>query len=226
MIRINLLPPERRRPERTPLPRFVLILIGAGLATGIIVYLVLLGIKIGIENKTGSDLDTQLAKLRKDTSEYKEYKAEVDSIAAREKAIKALATRPVFWSEIVDALWTVINAQETMWVSEIAVMGEKKVGSISRNLVKSSGSKKAAGPPYGVRLKMNMYGDDIRSITKLRLALFENPLLRQYLPLMNPDPVYVRTPGVDGAPTVTTFEIVMIAPSPETATTTKGKPGS
>lgn len=220
MIRINLLPPERRKPERTPLPRFMLILIGAGLATGIITYLVFLGIKITNEQSHGDQLAKTLGDIKKATIDYKDVKAEEDGLNARKKAIEGLAKRPIYWSEIIDNLWSVINAQESMWVTEITVLGEKKVSSIAKNLIAASGNKKAAGPPYGVRLKMNMYGDDVRMITKLRMALFDNLILKQYLPIMNRDPVYVRSSTPDG-PTVTTFEITLIAQPP--AAPVKGK---
>ena len=118
MIRINLLPEERRRKEKTPLPRFL------AMNAAIIVCL-LLGIwdahtYVGINQQTDK-LRTDkgnLADLQRQTLAYNNMLAEEQKLNKWNEAAEQIKnTREFYWWEKVDELWDVIYGARDIWIT-------------------------------------------------------------------------------------------------------------
>ena len=120
MIRINLLPEERRRKEKTPLPRFLAM-------NAAIIICLLLGIwnaymYVGIKQQTDR-LRTDkgsLADLQKQTSEYSKMQAEEQKLNEWNKAATQIKeTREFYWWETIDDLWDVIYGARDVWITSL-----------------------------------------------------------------------------------------------------------
>lgn len=123
MIKINLLPSEKRRPERTPLPRFLILI--AGIAISLI--LLFLDIKTFTEIKNQrvklNDERSTLNAAKQQTKEYNKIKKQYDKISKIEKSIKTLNEKytKAEWIKIIDELMNVMNhpASEKVWITSL-----------------------------------------------------------------------------------------------------------
>ena len=94
MIRINLLPEEYRKPESTPIGRFITIIVGAVLVTGGLVaygyvhYSKLRGV---IEVREATEAEYANKKAQADVS--KSLQAEISAYQSRRKAIQEIVKR-------------------------------------------------------------------------------------------------------------------------------------
>jgi Tfp pilus assembly protein PilN len=120
MIRINLLPEERRRKEKTPLPRFL------AMNAAIIVCL-LLGIwnvymYVGIKQQTErlrAD-KVNLTDLQKQTLDYNKMLTEEKKLSEWNKAAEQIKnTREFRWWEKIDELWDVIYGARDVWITSL-----------------------------------------------------------------------------------------------------------
>ncbi len=140
MIRINLLPEERRRKEKTPLPRFLAM-------NAAIIICLLLGIwnvymYVGIEKQT-ERLRTDkgnLADLQKQTLEYNKMLAEEQKLNEwNEAATQIKNTREFYWWEKIDELWDVIYGARDVWITslqatEAAASGNRGKAQVSASI--------------------------------------------------------------------------------------------
>jgi len=120
MIRINLLPEERRRKEKTPLPRFLAM-------NAAIIICLLMGIwngsmYLGIKQQTDK-LRTDrgnLTDLQKQTSEYSKMQAKEQKLSEWNKAaLQIKETREFYWWEKIDELWDVIYGAHDVWITSL-----------------------------------------------------------------------------------------------------------
>lgn len=120
MIRINLLPEERRRKEKTPLPRFLAM-------NAAIIICLLMGIwnasmYVGIKQQT-ERLRTDkgnLVDLQKQTAEYNKMLAEEEKLNKwNEAAAQIKNTREFYWWEKIDELWDVIYGAHDVWITSL-----------------------------------------------------------------------------------------------------------
>lgn len=102
MITVNLLPPDLRPVERTPLPRFLVIVAGVALtAVGLVlltfIHLAWLPrVRTQIANK-----EEELVNLRAQAAEFQTLTAEVQNITQREKALQEIyRTRTIWWKKL------------------------------------------------------------------------------------------------------------------------------
>lgn len=182
MIRINLLPLEKRKPERTPLPRFVLIMAGAALATGIVLYLVTVYLDI---NSTQAEIDqtlTELATLKPDEAEYARVEAEK---TAREKMIKDLEQmemeRSVPWADIVDSLWDVVHQNPRIWLEDFKTLDQRSADTE----IKKANPRGGMTALFGIAFKCGAAGSDVTTMAKFRKDLQTHPVLSQYFNAIN-----------------------------------------
>lgn len=120
MIRINLLPEERRRKEKTPLPRFLAM-------NAAIIICLLLGTwdaytYVDINRKTEmlrTDKDA-LSKLQIQTSDYNNMLAEEQKLNEWNNAAAQIKnTRQFYWWEKIDELWDVIYGARDVWITSM-----------------------------------------------------------------------------------------------------------
>lgn len=117
IIRVNLLPPEKRRRERTPLSRFVALVVGTAVNAAIVAFMVKLALDTRGTRQTIESTDKTIRNLTLSVlPEYEKVKKEKDKIEARKIAIDALRKeRTIVWSKVLDNVWDVVHANQWVW---------------------------------------------------------------------------------------------------------------
>ena len=182
MIKINLLPSEKRKAERTPLPRFFLIVINAAalvlFGAGIAFYTV---IRIPSINRDIAAAQETRKNLQSAVETHDRLQKELQALQVKVGQIDQLTKRNVEWWQAVNALWDVIVENDKVWIDNIkmiegkSVLGDLKKGDIT---VKDT-------PPYGVQMKCHVSGDDVEVMTRFRTALKEHPMVKKLFPGLN-----------------------------------------
>lgn len=148
IIRINLLPPEKRRRERTPLSRYIALIVGTSVNAAIVLFMA----KTALDTH---DLKMQSEKITKEISatkramipdidkkrgrpgfdetkaanaEYDKTKSQVEKITTRKNAIEALKKERILsWAEVIDSICDVMAANPWVWLTQLE-MGEGTKG--------------------------------------------------------------------------------------------------
>lgn len=122
MIKINLLPLEKRRPERTPLGRFLLIVSGVAAVCVIAVVIFWLQfIKIADAKKVVEDIEQKLnsPQAAKDRAEFDALTAKKAAAEGRKQTVEKLKA-PFRWTEILDIICDKLETTHTkVWIDEI-----------------------------------------------------------------------------------------------------------
>jgi Tfp pilus assembly protein PilN len=105
MMEINLLPPEHRPVERTPLPRLMTILLGVLLSTaGVVAWAWL---SLVIVPKAARDCEAQkqaMIKAKGEADEVQKIESELNAFKARENVLRGLFNERVCWARLLDRL--------------------------------------------------------------------------------------------------------------------------
>jgi hypothetical protein len=124
MIQINLLPPERRRTERTPIGRFILILLGVTLVCVTIAFLVYLEIQLHGRKQLHADRKKEFD--RPYTTRVNLEHAALTALDATHKSRKAVIEqlRPPFrWSNVLDILCDMLETKhKKIWFETIRTL--------------------------------------------------------------------------------------------------------
>jgi len=183
MIRINLLPAEKRKAERTPLPRLALIMATSAVATVLLVYIAWILMKIKLTSDEIDAKTSELASLQPRLAEYEQVTRRRDALRAKITEIDDLSKRQMEdgWWRAVNALWDVINNHPRVWVDDIRILDERSVQSEPR---RADADDKLA-PPYGVSFRCHVAGDEVAEMTRFRTALKAHPVLQETLTYVN-----------------------------------------
>jgi len=102
MITVNLLPADLRPVERTPLPRFLAIVVGVALGvTGLLALFVLYFNKLPDVHQRIASYDDTIKALEVQAAEFTKVKRELNSILQREAAVQAMYRgRTVWWKKL------------------------------------------------------------------------------------------------------------------------------
>ena len=129
MIEINLLPEEKRRSERTPLPRLMTIL--AGVVTWgvlIVVLITFFAIKIpGLEKKKKT-IAAAKASLEQQAAKYDECLRKLAQMSVRQDVYKDLARKRVRWAVLLDQLAPA--EPNGLWLKAFKVVPQQAVGGL------------------------------------------------------------------------------------------------
>ena len=181
MIKINLLPTEKRKAERTPLPRFLLI------ASTAAAFFILLFYNLFVL-KMISDTVEDIARENRTLNELQPFVAEHDRLVGEETALKnkvkeieSLINRDVEYWRTVNALWDVIHNNPRVWIDDIRVLDTRTAPGELRRV--DPESKEAVA--YGISMRCHVAGEEVTEMTKFRKALKENPILQETLTLIN-----------------------------------------
>jgi hypothetical protein len=181
MIKINLLPTEKRKAERTPLPRFLLI------ASTAAAFFILLFYNLWILKRISDVVDETknqnaiLVSLKPKVDEYERLLAEETALKNKVKEIEGLINRDVEYWRMVNALWDVIHSNPRVWIDDFRVLDARTAPGELRRV--DPDSKDAIA--YGVTMRCHVAGDDVIEMTKFRKALKDHPLLQEILTLIN-----------------------------------------
>src|SRR5688572_22968433 len=181
MIKINLLPTEKRKAERTPLPRFLLI------ASTAAAFFILLFYNLWILKRISDVVDETknqnniLASLQPKVQEYEQLLAKETELKNKVKEIESLINRDVEYWRLVNALWDVIHANPRVWIDDFRILDSRAAPGDLRRVDPDAKDPVA----YGVSMRCHVAGEDVTEMTKFRKALKDHPLLQEILTLIN-----------------------------------------
>jgi hypothetical protein len=181
MIRINLLPTEKRKAERTPLPRFLLIASTAAAFFALLFYNIwILSLITGTNNEIKQQQQL-LQDLRPDVELHDKLLAEETALKNKVREIESLINREVEYWRTINALWDVIHNNPRVWIDDIRILDARGApGDLKRV---DPDSKEAVA--YGVAMRCHVAGDEVTEMTKFRKALKDHPILQETLTLIN-----------------------------------------
>jgi len=131
MIEIDLLPEEYRRPEMTPLPRRLVIFIGAALVSICLFVLIWLHFILlpGLRNQRDNLIDYEKERAEK-AQQYEELQAEINQFNQRKQTIEQIWQARTLWAPKLDQLCDLVPPY--IWLFQLSLqephMAEKDVG--------------------------------------------------------------------------------------------------
>src|SRR5215204_2319483 len=179
MIKINLLPTEKRKAERTPLPRFLLIASTAAAFFILLFYNLWILKLISDEKNEIARQQAELQRLQPFVKEHDRLLAEQTALQNKVREIESLINRDVEFWRTVNALWDVIHQNKRVWVDNFNILDARSApGELRRG---DPETKDAVA--YAVTMKCHVAGDEVTEMTKFRTSLKENLILQETLTL-------------------------------------------
>jgi cell division protein FtsB len=178
MIQVNLLPPEHRAAQGTPVARF------AAIVAGVVVF-------IGVSCVFAYTHFIQLAKvrevqaLREEEVKSKEaqrdrsraLQAEVDDKAQRRRAIQTINRNRVLWSRKLDQFFDIVAGRDlpyNAWLEEVEVPTHLAMTSPNEGPAQSSAFHKAITGDPDVTKKASEFYSDFLSISNPTIDILAN----------------------------------------------------
>lgn len=145
MIKINLLPEEYRRKNRTPLK--LMLTVSAGVAINSVLLSWYAWLAFGVAAEIESErtvLQTELDGLTPQVDYHKSLEGEQKRFAAREKTLGSITASRINWTRKIDELITVVNAggegeRHFVWLDDLTVTQTTNARSNSAGSLKASG---------------------------------------------------------------------------------------
>ncbi len=176
MIRINLLPIEKRRAERTPLPRFMLILACTGMGMILVMYILFLAvIKIPGKREDKRSLEAQLQQLSRASRDHQKLMVRITQLTSRLNQAKQVTERPLEFWRAMDAIWEVTDANRRIWLDSVQFLNAREAGQRLKRLEPQTKDVL----PYAIEIKAHSAGHDPRDITRFRLGLLAHRDLKK-----------------------------------------------
>jgi len=186
VININLLPPEYRKAESTPIARFIAIVAGAVLVTtglvvyGFVHYSKLKGVR---EVRVATEEEYANKKARADTS--KALQAEITAYQSRRQAIQEIAKSRIMHSRKLDEFLDIVhnrNDRSTyfVWLKSFKVTAPRQV---RRGQPTSGGTMAFAGWAKST---------EFSRVTKFRDAIRQDPFFEDFSSISQPNFVEVQ----------------------------------
>jgi hypothetical protein len=196
MIQVNLLPVERRRMERTPIGRFVLILLGVGLACASVAFFVYLEMLVRARQASREELrkDVESPKTAQINMDFAELTAKDQAHKSRKAVIDKLKA-PFRWTDVIDILCEKLESvHKKVWFDEIRVLDPQEV----RSRMQAVGSTE---PIEAVMLvEANNAGADPEPFLNLRFDIVQKG--KSGTAVAGPDGAPAGTPGGGAPPAV------------------------
>jgi hypothetical protein len=183
MIKINLLPTEKRKAERTPLPRFLLIASTAAAFFILLFYNLWILKRISDKKDEITGQQAELQRLQPFVQEHDKLLARQTELQNKVREIEGLITRDVEFWRTVNALWDVIHQHPRVWIDDLRILDARTApGELRRG---DPETKEAVA--YGVAMHCHVAGEEVTEMTKFRKALKDNLILQETLTLINFD---------------------------------------
>jgi Tfp pilus assembly protein PilN len=187
MIKVNLLPPEYRKIERTPILRFVTILCGVVLsasAIGAFLY-VHFGELVTVTSEA-EKLEANYNQIDRKAKESQALAREAAEYKKRRDTINQVGRNRLLWSKKLDELCDVIqNKGDTkrylVWLDSIRTLGASK------------------GSPGGLYIKGKSGGSELHKLSDFHLSIKKSEFFKDFKTIDNPDGVVVNL-GDDRVP--------------------------
>lgn len=139
MIEVNLLPPEFRPPEKTPLPLFITVVLGITLVGAIFIYEINLKSQLTKLQEDNRALTAEKAKLDAKKGEVDGLNREIATLKARQDMIIAISQSKIMWSQKLMQLATIMGGFQEFWLSRMTLTRSQKSGTL--DLAVSAGGK-------------------------------------------------------------------------------------
>lgn len=171
MIKVNLLPAEYRRVERTPVFRFVTILCGVVLsasAIGAFLYVHFGTLENVIDDRETLAMTEDI--LRKDAQRSKALDAEAREYQKRRATIDEIARRRLLWSKKLDELCDLIHnkgdsKRHLVWLSKIGTIAPSKTSAGGLSIKGLSGGEELHRlSDFHLDIRQSEYFQDFQSI--------------------------------------------------------------
>jgi len=185
MLKINLLPLEKRRAEKTPLPRFFLIVADAAITAILVIYIISILLKVSDAKDANKDKDNAIKGLAEDVAKYDRIDADIKTVEARAKEAQDVVYRQFRWAEITENIWAVISKNK-VWIDKLEAIDLRTAQSELKK-VRPDTKDIAIG---AVKLVCHAIGPYPNFMTKFRMDLKTDPKLSKIFNVININPDY------------------------------------
>ncbi len=180
MINVNLLPPEYRRVESTPVARFIAIVIGAIVVTsGLVVYGYIHYSKLKSVRDLREQTEANYANKKKQADRSKSLMAEVKAYEARRKAITDVARGRILHSRKLDEFLDIIHNRGDkttyfVWLERLSMAKPRET--------------RRGGPSTGGAMAFQGFSEstEFSKITKLRDAIRKDAFFEDFTRVTRP----------------------------------------
>jgi hypothetical protein len=224
MIRINLLPVEKRRAERKPVtPAVILPALIAACLLGSLAGVGFLYFEIkGIEDETES-YRRRRADLEPRLQEHTALSSKLAALQAKNNEIDSIITRQVEWWTALDAVWEVVQANDRVWIENVKSLDERGTSSELKRMIPEA----TVAPNYSLVVNCGVAGHNVEDMTRFRNMLKDHPVLRAKLPAVNyhvdwkvvAEPDYAERASI-------AFTVTLYGPTPRAPAAPAGVPGA
>jgi Tfp pilus assembly protein PilN len=192
MIRIDLLPLERQRKERTPLPRFMAMNAAIIICMLLVVWNIFLYLDTGRLQEKLTGMKKQLANLLQQTEPYDRMIAEEKKLDAWNKsATEVKNTRSFLWWEKIDEIWDVIYDAKDIWITSLEASDMSASSPSSR-----AGSTKTQ-IESSIKINCLATGASSDKMTNFRIKLKNHSGLKETFDRLNEPPQFQVIPQPD-----------------------------
>ena len=156
MIEINLLPPEYRIQERTPLGLFVTIVVGICVVGGVGMYNLNLRNELQTKQARNRDLTIDRDKKKIEKEKVDKLKAEIAIAEKRQNTIIDISESKIVWSQKLIQFGKIMYEYPDFWIDRLSLA--------------------KGGGPGGGQLTLNFYaiGNDLRKVAAFRERLLQD----------------------------------------------------
>ena len=178
MIRINLLPDEYRRKNRTPLK--LMLAVSAAVAINGVLLAWYAWLAFGVAAEIESErtvLQTELDGLTPQVNYHKSLEGEQTRYAAREKTLSEITTSRINWTRKVDELITIVNSggeggRHFVWLDDLTVQQTTNARANNAGTFKASGHSGS---------------DNFAQVANFLEDLEDSPFIEDFLPPAPPE---------------------------------------
>jgi hypothetical protein len=184
MIKVNLLPAEYRKVERTPILRFVTILCGVILSASAIGAFLFVHFGMLIEQQLEREQrEDEYHTKKKEADRSKALLREAQEYQKRRDTIEKIGKERVLWSRKLDELCDIIHnkgdtKRHLVWLNTVRTLGPQKAG---------RGSKATDLSPGGIYFKGYSGGSEISRLSDFHLDVKNSEFFQDFKSIDNPE---------------------------------------
>lgn len=225
MLKVNLLPPEKRKLKRTPYYALVPLVVSVALLTGSLAASAYFWLENQRLETEIANAEQEVMRLTPKKEEFERLSQQIAQESGRIRSIEQMTQRKVLWGEVMAAVVEVTSKNPRVWLDEVVYLDKGRAEAMERKYNPQSSSK----PPYGISMRCNIAPDlvedpkspggkpkavtNVDYMIKFRRDLKEHPKLRQIFPEFHPKiPEWDDKPDDVAKESVKmAFEVVLIA---------------